>query len=192
MMDRVVCLNAMLDPAGEALMRDAGLAVDVVGAAGWAAALPGADAVVVRLPAGFGAAEVALAGRARVVAASGAGVDHIDVAAASRAGIAVVNNPGAGATAVAEHAIALMLAVTKRIPLAGALMREEGWAARERFHGAMMSGDLGGACLGLVGFGMIAAEVARIARHGFGMEVLAFAGPHRAAECEAAGGDAGG
>ena len=191
MNDRVVCLNPMLDAAGEDLLRAAGLLVSVVDAADAAAvaqALPAADAVVVRLPAVFGAREIALAGQARVVAASGVGTDHIDVAAATRAGIAVVNNPGAGATAVAEHAAGLMLALAKRIPAAGVLLREAGWtAARERFHGPLMSGDLTGARLGLVGFGLIAASLARIARGGFTMAVTAFARPGREAACREAG-----
>jgi len=167
----------MLHPAGEERLRRAGLHVRVVDASdeqeveAW---LPRADGIVVRLPAAFDAGRVAQARRAKILSVSGAGADHVDIVSATSAGIGVVNNPGVGARAVAEHAVGLMLALVKRIPLADRLLREQGWPCREAFHGVAMAGGLSGRSLGLVGFGQIARQVAHICHRGFDMPVTVF------------------
>lgn len=106
----------------------------------------------------------------RVVAKHGAGLDAIDVAAAARRGIPVVYTPGANAHAVAEHALALILALAKRLRPADAAVRGGDFAYkfRARFD------DLAGARLGIVGLGASGRALAAMARLGLGMEVAAF------------------
>jgi D-3-phosphoglycerate dehydrogenase len=120
--------------------------------------------------------------RLRVVVKHGAGVDNIDIPAASERGVLVANTPGgANATSVAEGAVALMLAVRRRIKEMDALVR----AGRFDDRWKVALPELYGQQLGLVGFGRIGREVGRICRLGFQMNVRAF-DPFVAAEDMAA------
>lgn len=103
----------------------------------------------------------------RVVSRMGIGYDNIDVAAASAANVVVCNAPESPTVSTAEHAMALMLAVTKELP-----------GLAERARGGLTGNpnptslELAGATLGLVGLGRIGARVAAAAR-GLGMRVVA-------------------
>jgi D-3-phosphoglycerate dehydrogenase len=99
---------------------------------------------------------------------NGAGYDTIDVAACTRAGVLVVNQAGGNAQSVAEHAIGLMLDVSRRISENDRLLRTERGFSREDIMGNEMSGKT----VGIVGIGHIGTRVARLAR-AFDMEVLA-------------------
>ncbi|MEV7869329.1 hydroxyacid dehydrogenase [Streptomyces sp. NPDC088124] len=103
--------------------------------------------------------------RLRIVARHGVGLDTVDVDTARELGITVTTTPAANSRSVAEHAMALLLAVRRGIGIA---IRDEGDT-----RAAIRGRELSGAVLGLVGFGRIAREVAAIASHGFGMRVLA-------------------
>lgn len=94
----------------------------------------------------------------------GVGTDNIDLTAAARHGVTVCNIPGANAYAVAEHAVALMLAVARKIPQIDREMRGGAWP-RE------MLTQLYGKTLGVFGTGSIGARAAELGR-GLGMEVL--------------------
>jgi D-3-phosphoglycerate dehydrogenase / 2-oxoglutarate reductase len=121
-----------------------------------------------------------LGARLRVVGRPGIGVDRIDLAAATERGILVVNTPDGPTESTAEHAIALLLSLTKRVTLGDRGLRAgQGWAD----YGVIPIGlEAFGATLGLVGLGRIGGRVAEIAR-ALGMRVLAFdpyAAPARA------------
>ena len=103
------------------------------------------------------------------VSTTGAGYDTVDVAACSSAGVLVVNQAGGNAQSVAEHAIGLMLDVSRRITEGDRLLRRERGFSREDIMGREMSGKV----VGLVGIGHIGRIVATLAR-AFGMTVLAF------------------
>jgi len=106
--------------------------------------------------------------RLKLIASYGAGVDHIDVQTARQRGILVSNTPGVVADDTADMTIALILAVTRRIPEGLALMQSgdwNGWAPT-----AMMGGRIAGRRLGILGMGRIGQAVARRAR-AFGMQV---------------------
>lgn len=106
-----------------------------------------------------------------IVTKHGSGVDNIDVPAATAAGVLVANTPGgANSTAVAEGAVALMLAVLRKVREMDAVVRENRFNERWKLR----LGDLTGGRLGLVGFGQIARVTARIGGAGFGMRVSAF------------------
>jgi len=99
----------------------------------------------------------------KLVSIWGTGTDNVDLEAAGRRGITVCNTPGVNAFAVAEHALALMLATARKIPRIDREMRGGAWP-RE------MLGQLFGNTLGVFGTGKIGARVAELAR-AFGMDV---------------------
>ncbi|MBE0554358.1 MAG: D-glycerate dehydrogenase [Rhodobacteraceae bacterium] len=106
--------------------------------------------------------------RLKLIASYGAGFDHIDVATARSRGILVSNTPGVVTEDTADMAMALILAVTRRIPQGLAVMQAgewQGWAPT-----AFMGGRLAGRRLGILGMGRIGQAVARRAR-AFGMQV---------------------
>ena len=106
--------------------------------------------------------------RLKLIASYGAGVDHIDVQTARQRGILVSNTPGVVADDTADMTMALILAVTRRIPEGLALMQSgdwNGWAPT-----AMMGGRIAGRRLGILGMGRVGQAVARRAR-AFGMQV---------------------
>src|SRR5947209_4312723 len=114
-----------------------------------------ADALIVRSAVQVDAAVLAHAEHLRVVGRAGVGVDNIDLEAATKRGIAVMNTPGANAVAVAEHTVALMLAMARKIPAADATTRAGKWEKK-----ALEGSELRGKTLGIVGLGRVGMEVA--------------------------------
>jgi D-3-phosphoglycerate dehydrogenase len=102
----------------------------------------------------------------RLVSIWGTGTDNVDLEAARRLGIRVTNTPGVSATSVAEHTLALMMAVAKRIVQVDQQVRQGQWPR------AMVT-ELRGKTLGLIGTGAIGREVARLGA-GIGMRVIAW------------------
>ena len=106
--------------------------------------------------------------RLKLIANYGAGVDHIDVSTARQRGVLVSNTPGVLTDDTADMTLALILAVTRRIPEGLALMQSgtwEGWAPT-----ALLGGRMGGRRLGILGMGRIGQAVARRASV-FGMQI---------------------
>ena len=104
--------------------------------------------------------------RLRLISVWGTGTDHIDLAAAARRGIAVRNTPGVSAVSIAEHTLALLLAVARRIPQADAATRRGEWPRGQ-------SVELNGKTCGVVGLGAIGRRFAQLAA-GIGMRVVAW------------------
>ena len=104
----------------------------------------------------------------RVIARHGVGVDDVDVAEAQRRGIVVTRAPGSNTQAVAEHTMALLLALAKDLPLLSAEVAGGAWRKAET-----KVRDVAGLRLGLVGCGAIGQAVARLAA-AFGMSVAAY------------------
>ena len=130
--------------------------------------LPEIEGLIVRGASLVDADLIAAAPRLRVIGRTGVGVEKVDLDAATRRGIPVVITPDAGAQAVAEGALALMLALTKRLPELDRIVREGRWHDRHEVE----LGDLDGATLGIIGFGRIGRRLAALARP-LGMEILA-------------------
>jgi D-3-phosphoglycerate dehydrogenase len=100
----------------------------------------------------------------RLLSVWGTGTDHIDLAAAARYGVTVTNTPGVSAISIAEHALALLFAVARRVPEMDAATRLGTWE-RGRFV------QLYGKTCGVIGYGAVGREFARMAE-GIGMRVI--------------------
>ncbi len=102
-----------------------------------------------------GAAEIAAAPKLRLIQKIGVGLDTIDLAAARARGIAVANMPGTNTQAVAEHALALMLATLRRIVVFDRAVREgSGWTIAPEALDRL--GEIGRRTVGLIGYGRVA------------------------------------
>ncbi len=132
-----------------------------------AEALGDAEALVIRGATTVGAEALPAAGPFRAVARAGVGVDNVDVAACTARGIAVINAPSANAIPAAEHTLALMLGLARRLGPAATAMRDGRW---ERSRPGF---ELHGRTLGILGLGRIGGEVAQRAG-AFGMRIVAF------------------
>lgn len=115
----------------------------------------------------------------RMISIWGTGTDNIDLGAAARRGITVCNTPGVNAAAVAEHTLALMLAVARKIPQIDREMRAGSWPRS-------MLAQLHGKTLGVFGMGAIGARVARLGA-ALGMSVLAWSARGEPARVRAQG-----
>ncbi len=105
-------------------------------------------------------------GGTRLIALRSAGYNHVDLAAAERLGLAVVRVPAYSPHAVAEHAVALILALNRRLPRAVARTRDGDFSLD-----GLLGFDLHGKTVGIIGAGLIGSVFARIMA-GFGMRVL--------------------
>ncbi|PID35947.1 MAG: D-glycerate dehydrogenase [Rhodobacterales bacterium] len=134
-----------------------------------AAAMRRADVLVTTLTDPIDQGMLAQAGeRLKLIANFGAGVDHIDVSTARQRGILVSNTPGVADDDTADMTLALILAVTRRIPEGLALMQSGKWSGWSPT--AMLGGRIAGRRLGILGMGRIGQAVAARAQ-AFGMQV---------------------
>ncbi len=117
------------------------------------------------------AAAMDASARLRIVARHGVGVDDVDLDAARVRGIIVARAPGSNTLAVAEHTIAMILAMAKDFRALGQVIATGNWRG-----GATKVRDIHGMRLGLLGFGAIGRQVAILAQP-FGMDVMALARP---------------
>lgn len=128
-----------------------------------------ADAAIASSLITYDASVLERAPRLRVIARTGIGYDKVDIGAATERGIAVCNAPDAPTISTAEHTMALLLSVAKRIPTAQSALREGGRDFFASHHGI----EIAGLRLGLVGMGRIGSAVAGMAT-GFGMPVIVY------------------
>lgn len=115
---------------------------------------------------GLSEAEMATLPALEIICAQGVGYEHIDVAAANARGIRVTHGPGTNNSSVADHTLALMLAITRRIPQFDAAVRGGEWN-KARWNVPGMAGKK----LGIIGLGNIGALIARRAAGGFDMVI---------------------
>jgi D-3-phosphoglycerate dehydrogenase len=133
----------------------------------YAKCLAEADALIVRSAVQVTREVLEKAPRLRVIGRAGVGVDNVDLEAATEAGVLVMNTPGGNAISVAEHTLALMLAMARHIPQANVSTRAGKWE-KKKFMGT----ELRGKTLGIIGLGSIGREVVKRAR-AFDMRIVA-------------------
>ena len=111
------------------------------------------------------------AGSLRFVGVCRGSTGHVDLDAATEHGVVVANTPARNAQAVAEHTLALMLALARRIPESNSYLARGAWQDPTEPYRNMRGVELAGRTLGIVGLGAIGERVARMGR-ALGMEVL--------------------
>lgn len=167
-----ILLAGKLHPAGLALLDHApGVTydhVEDVTEAAYAPLVPRADAIVIRTQP-MSAKTIAAGNRLRLVSRHGVGFDAVDVGALSARQIPLCVVGDVNSVSVAEHALMLILAASRRLVAADRAVRGGDWAWRNRLEAR----DIAGRRLLVVGFGRIGRHVARLAG-AFGMEVRAF------------------
>lgn len=114
------------------------------------AAVPDADALLVRSATQVDAEVLAAAAKLKIVARAGVGLDNVDVPAATARGVMVVNAPTSNIHSAAEHAVALLMAAARQVPAADASLRGRAWK-RSSFNGT----EIFGKTVGVVGLGRI-------------------------------------
>jgi D-3-phosphoglycerate dehydrogenase len=120
------------------------------------AAVPEADALLVRSATTVDAEVLDAAPKLKIVARAGVGLDNVDVKTATERGVLVVNAPTSNIHSAAEHALALLLSAARQIPAADATLREHAWK-RSSFSGT----EIFGKTVGVVGLGRIGQLVAQ-------------------------------
>jgi len=132
------------------------------------AALADADAVIVRSATKVDAEALAAAPNLKVIARAGIGLDNVDTKAATARGVMVVNAPQSNIVTAAEHAVALLLALSRHIPAADASLREGQWK-RSKFTGVEVTDKT----VGVVGLGRIGVLFAQ-RLSAFGVTLVAY------------------
>lgn len=131
--------------------------------------IKGIDGVIVRT-APFNKDVIENADKLKVISRHGVGVDNIDIEEASKRGIFILNTPGVNDISVAEHTLAMILALAKRIKEMNRAVRDGKFNIREEYSAI----DLDGKVLGIIGFGKIGSLVAKKCRYAFNMEILVY------------------
>ena len=114
-----VLVSEEISDKGLDLLREAGHEVDVqigLDDAGLAAAIVGAQAIIIRSATTVSAELLSAGTDLKIVGRAGIGVDNVDIGAATKAGIVVANTPEGNNITTAEHAIALMVSLARHIP----------------------------------------------------------------------------
>ncbi len=160
-----------LQKVGIDVFKKEGIEVDVKGkmtSEELAAVIDNYDGVVVRGATKATAAVFEKVSRMKVIGRAGSGTDNIDKVAATKKGVVVMNTPGGNTVTTGEHAISMMLALSRQIPQATASMKEGKWE-KNKFMGTEITGKV----LGVVGLGAIGKVVAERAL-GLKMTVLGY------------------
>lgn len=126
------------------------------------------DAIIIRANGAITRSIIDAAPKLKVIGRHGVGLDAIDLKAAKERGIPVVYTPTANSGSVAEHFVALALMLAKKVKLGDDALRAGEWNARYKLIGTELSGKT----LGVLGFGRIGQQTARICHNGFGMKVI--------------------
>jgi D-3-phosphoglycerate dehydrogenase len=120
-----------------------------------------------------------------IVSSNGAGFDPVDVDACTEAGVLVVNQSGGNAHSVAEHALGMLLTLSKRIIEADRALRRE----RDVNRNALMGTEAQGRTIGIVGIGNVGRRIAELCKGLLGMKVLAYDPYLSASEIAGRGGE---
>jgi len=126
------------------------------------------DALVIRSATKVTADLIDCAKKLKVIGRAGIGLDNVDIPAATKKGIVVMNTPGGNVVTTAEHAIAMMMSLTRNIPQGTASLKAGRWDKKK-----LQGREIMGKTLGIIGFGKIGSVVADRAR-GLKMRVVIY------------------
>lgn len=126
------------------------------------------DALIVRSETKVTKEIIEKADKLKVIGRAGVGIDNVDVESATKKGIVVMNTPEGNTVSAAEHTISLILALSRKIPLANASLKCRKWE-RSKYEGV----ELLAKTLGIIGLGKIGLEVAK-RMQSFGMKIIAY------------------
>ena len=166
-----ILISDTLSKQGVEILQKAGLSVDVKSKLSKEELLREIkryDGLIVRSATKVTADVIAAAEKLRIIGRAGSGLDNVDTAAATKRGIVVMNTPGGNTVTTAEHTLAMIFALVRKIPQATASMKAGKWE-KDRFLGM----ELYNKVLGIVGMGQIGSHVAKLAQ-GMMMNVIAF------------------
>ncbi len=167
-----ILVSDNLSSAGvEMLKKEKGFVVDVktgMSKEELIAAIPAYDGLLVRSATKVTADVIEAADNLKVVGRAGIGVDNIDLDAAGKKGIIVMNAPDGNVITTGEHAMALMLSMSRNIPQANQSVKGKEWAPKK-----FMGVELYEKTLGIVGLGRIGTVVAERAK-GFHMKIVVY------------------
>ncbi len=169
-----VLISDNLSPAGAKILEEAGLSVDIntgLSPEDLKKIIGDYDGLVIRSSTKVTADLLEAATHLKVIGRAGIGLDNVDIPAASQKGIVVMNAPDGNAITTAEHAISMMMALSRNIPQATASMKKGNWD-KKKFMGREVSGKT----LGIIGIGRIGGIAASRAQ-GLKMKTIAF-DPH--------------
>ena len=166
-----VLVTESIGDSGLQLLRDAGFDVEL--GAGWdkaelASRIAEFDGILIRSATRLDSQLLARADNLKAVGRAGVGVDNVDVEAATKRGVVVANAPQSNVITAAEHTLAMLLALARKVPQAHRSLTGGKWE-RSRFSGV----ELYEKTLGVLGFGRVGQLVAQRASS-FGMHVVAF------------------
>lgn len=173
---RIVLVYSLMDPTWEKMLVEKGELIRPAGddAASIRAVIESADAILLSGPARLTAELIDAAPRLKVIGATGSGTDNTDVEAATRRRIPVIHGAGAAPRAVAEYALAAMVAAHRGfLGLHNRLNAGPMDWVKERTT-RLRGTELSGTTLGIIGLGNIGKTLARMARAAFDMKVLAY------------------
>ncbi len=165
-----IVVSDVIDQQARRLLEEQAELVDVDGTNldELTAALPGADALIVRSETQVTREVLSAGTNLKLVARAGVGVDNIDVDAATEAGVLVLNAPGANAISAGEHTLGLLLALARSIPDANNAVHNGRWE-RKRFKPF----DINGKTIGIVGLGRVGGVLAQRLQ-GFDVKLIAY------------------
>lgn len=170
-----ILANDGIHPAGKAMLEEAGheVVTDKIAQEDLPAQLPSFDCIVVRSATKVRGPLIDACPDIKVIARAGVGLDNIDVTYAESKGIRVVNTPAASSRSVAELVFGHFLNVARSLHVTNRAMPTNGAIEFSKLKkGASKGIELLNKSVGIVGFGRIGQEVAKLAL-GFGMKVLA-------------------
>ncbi len=165
-----VLISDNLAAVGVQILKDAGVDVDIntgLAPEELKKIIPEYDGLIIRSATKVTKQIVESAEKLRVVGRAGIGLDNVDIPAASKKGIIVMNAPEGNATTAAEHALAMIMSLTRNIPQATASMKAGKWE-KKKFMGREVTGKT----LGVFGIGRIGSILADRAK-GLRMKVIA-------------------
>lgn len=166
-----ILISDSLSKQGIEILEKAGLATEVktkLSKEELLREIPHYEGLIVRSATKVTAEVVAAAKKLRIIGRAGSGLDNVDLAAATKRGIVVMNTPGGNTVTTAEHTLALIFALARRIPQAVASLKAGRWE-KDRFMGM----ELYNKTLGIVGMGQIGSHLAKLAQ-GVLMNVIAY------------------